>query len=99
MGSCHSSVESLQTLSKFIALIVQHFFTPGSREVAVIQVPEDQVGDQQLDVTVEGFCGNALTVTRFFQTGILNDVLLDVTDTRYHQLSVWTHYYLLITRQ
>ena len=54
----------------------------------MIQVSEDQVGDQQLDVTVEGFCGNDLTVTRFFRTGtcIVNDVLLDMTDTRYHQL-------------
>ena len=88
--------ESIQILSKFIPPTL---FTPGSSEVVVIQVPDDQVGDQQLDVTVEGFCGNDLTVTRFFRTGILNDVVLHMTDSRYHQLSVCAHCYLLITRQ
>lgn len=52
----------------------------------MIQVPEDQVGDQQLDVIIEGFCGNDLTVTRSFRTGILNDLLLNMSDITYHQL-------------
>ena len=50
--------------------------TQGSNGTVTITVPSTRRGNQRLDVTMRGFCGNDFTVTRLFRSGVLIIIML-----------------------
>lgn len=58
-------------LSMQLFLCCMFVLPQGTDGSVVVEVTDTRVSNQRLNVTIQGFCDNTLTVTRLFRIGVL----------------------------